>query len=61
MKNKITSPHKTMVVERDIEISSIEILQQYIEDLKTEIIRTNKAIEIKHKAKSAAESFFKNK
>ncbi len=71
MKNKITPPHKTqlcktqlcktMVVEVDLEISSIEILQQYIEDLTAEIIRANKAIEIKHKAKNTAESFFKNK
>lgn len=50
---------KSSVEKRDLEVMSVEKLQEYIEDLEREITRAKVAITHKGKARSAAESFFK--
>ena len=52
-------PVKKKRVLKDLDILSIEVLGEYIEALKMEILRTQDKIKFKQKAKEGAEMFFK--
>lgn len=51
---------KSTVEKRDLEVMSVEKLDEYIEDLEGEISRVRVVIDYKGDARSNAESFFKN-
>ena len=53
-------PRHKKVKPRDLTIMSIEDLEEYIETLKAEIERAERAIEKKHGARQGAETFFKS-
>jgi uncharacterized small protein (DUF1192 family) len=53
-------PRKTPTVKKDLERMSITDLQEYIQELKAEIARTEAAIAKKNRARQGAEGFFKN-
>lgn len=53
-------PLTKKVKPRDLTVMSIEDLEEYIETLKAEIERSEKAIEKKQGARKGAESFFKS-
>ena len=52
-------PRKANPVKRNLEEMSIADLNEYIQEMKEEIVRVQKAIEKKENARSGAESVFK--
>ena len=53
-------PRKPKQVQpKDLEVMSIEALDEYIVELEAEITRVRQAIELKRDAHSAADAFFK--
>jgi uncharacterized small protein (DUF1192 family) len=53
-------PVKKPAQKKDLARMSIEDLNEYISDLKAEIVRAQEAIAKKDKARAGAESFFKS-
>lgn len=52
-------PVKPVAAPRDLDILSIEALGAYIDELKAEIARAERAIQAKRSARSAADAVFK--
>ena len=52
-------PPKKKAEIKNLDIMSIEALQDYVQELKSEIARVESAIAAKQKARSGAEAFFK--
>ena len=52
-------PKKQPQPKKNLEVMSIEALNEYIEELRTEIARVERAITLKESAKNAAEAVFK--
>ena len=52
-------PIRTVPEKKNLDIMSIEELQEYIGDLEAEIVRARETIEHKQAAKSSADGFFK--
>ncbi|MBC8339327.1 MAG: DUF1192 domain-containing protein [Rhodospirillales bacterium] len=52
-------PEKKKPAPKNLEVMSIEALEEYISDLEAEISRVREAIAGKESAQSAAENFFK--
>ena len=53
-------PTKKKADVKDLDVLSIEALEEYIEEMELEIARVRQKIEDKKKAREGAESFFKS-
>ncbi|NMM43498.1 DUF1192 domain-containing protein [Rhodospirillaceae bacterium KN72] len=54
------APKPKGIVPQDLDVMSVEALNDYIAELESEIARVREKIEAKQGARSAAETFFKS-